>query len=179
MSPTSPTSDQVAPWRQRFLDRLERSGRYRTWVLFAALAGMFATTFPVTILAVSLAPIADEFGSSETMMAWVISGPMLLSAVTFPLLGKLGDLRGHRTIFLFGFTGATIVAALTAFAWDPRFTHRLSHTGGDARRRDAADCDGIDFCRVPAGRSRPRNGLVVHDNCRRAGSRPHRRRPPR
>ncbi len=119
MPPTSPTSDQVAPWRQRFLDRLEQSGRYRTWVLFSALAGMFATTFPVTILAVSLAPIADEFGASETMMAWVISGPMLLSAVTFPLLGKLGDLRGHRTIFLLGFTGATVVAALTAFAWDP------------------------------------------------------------
>jgi len=79
---------------------------------------MFSTTFPITILAVSLAPIAEEFGAAETTMAWVISGPMLLSAVTFPLLGKLGDLRGHRTIFLLGFVGATVVAALTAFAWD-------------------------------------------------------------
>lgn len=119
MPPTSASSDQVAPWRQRFLDRLEQSGRYRNWVLFSTLAGMFATTFPVTILAVSLAPIADEFGASETTMAWVVSGPMLLSAVTFPLLGKLGDLRGHRIVFLLGFAGATLVAALTAFAWDP------------------------------------------------------------
>jgi MFS family permease len=108
----------IAPWRRAIVDRLEASGRYPSWVLFAALAGMFSTTFPITILAVSLAPIADEFASSETTMAWVISGPMLLSAVTFPLLGKLGDLRGHRTIFLLGFTGATIVAAVTALAWD-------------------------------------------------------------
>ena len=85
----------VAPWRRSILERLDASGRYPKWVLFAALAGMFSTTFPITILAVSLAPIADEFGAAETTMAWVISGPMLLSAVTFPLLGKLGDLRGQ------------------------------------------------------------------------------------
>ena len=112
------TTEAIAPWRRAILDRFESGGRYPTWVLFAALAGMFSTTFPITILAVSLAPIAEEFGAAETTMAWVISGPMLLSAVTFPLLGKLGDLRGHRTIFLLGFVGATLVAVLTAFAWD-------------------------------------------------------------
>jgi len=111
-------SNRVAPWRRSILERLDASDRYPKWVLFAALAGMFSTTFPITILAVSLAPIANEFGAAETTMAWVISGPMLLSAVTFPLLGKLGDLRGHRTIFLLGFVGATLVAVLTAFAWD-------------------------------------------------------------
>src|SRR5210317_1295222 len=102
----SPPPETISPWRRAILDRLESGGRYPGWVLFAALAGMFSTTFPITILAVSLAPIADEFGAAETTMAWVISGPMLLSAVTFPLLGKLGDLRGHRTIFLLGFVGA-------------------------------------------------------------------------
>jgi len=110
--------DRVAPWRQRLLDRLEAGGHYRGWVLFAALAGMFSTTFPITILAVSLAPIAEEFGTSETTIAWVISAPMLLSAVALPLVGKLGDLRGHRRIFLLGFAGSTLVAVLTAFAWD-------------------------------------------------------------
>jgi len=108
----------IPAWRQRIAERLEEAGRFRSAVLVTALAGMFATSFPVTILTVSLAPIADEFGEPETMIAWVIAAPMLLSAVFFPLLGKLGDLRGHRQIFLMGFTGATVVAALTAFAWD-------------------------------------------------------------
>ena len=112
------TESGISERRQRLLARLEASGRYRSAVLITALAGMFATSFPITILAVSLAPIADEFGTPQTTIAWVISAPMLLSAVTFPLLGKLGDLRGHRTIFLLGFGGATLVAALTALAWD-------------------------------------------------------------
>jgi MFS family permease len=112
----------AATWnarREALLERLEQSGRYPTWVLLAALAGMFATSFPVTILAVSLASIAREFAADETTMAWVISAPMLFSAVTFPLLGKLGDQRGHRRVFLVGFAGSTIVAILTALAWDP------------------------------------------------------------
>jgi MFS family permease len=103
--------------RKRLRARLEAGGRYPTWVLLAALAGMFATTFPITILAVSLGNIAREFGTRETTVAWVISAPMLLSAVTLPLLGKLGDLYGHRRVFLIGFAGATVVAGLTAMAW--------------------------------------------------------------
>lgn len=110
--------ESMRPWRRAIAARLEDSGRFRSAVLVTALAGMFATSFPITILTVSLAPIAEEFGAPETMIAWVISAPMLLSAVFFPLLGKLGDLRGHRKIFLMGFTGATFVAGLTAFAWD-------------------------------------------------------------
>jgi MFS family permease len=42
---------------------------------------------------------------------------MLCSAVALPLLGKLGDLHGHRRIFLLGFAAATVTAVLTAFAW--------------------------------------------------------------
>jgi MFS family permease len=99
--------------------RLAARGTHATWVLWAALAGMFATTFPITILTVSLAPIAAEFGTRETTMAWVISAPMLFSAVALPLLGKLGDLRGHRRVFLLGSTAATATAAATTLAWDP------------------------------------------------------------
>jgi EmrB/QacA subfamily drug resistance transporter len=111
-------SERISPRRLEFLTRLEQGGRYPTWVLMAALAGMFATSFPITILAVALGPIATEFGEKETTIAWVISAPMLLSAVAFPLVGKLGDLYGHRRIFLVGFSGATIVAFLTAMSWD-------------------------------------------------------------
>jgi len=104
--------------REEFVSRLEARGTYPTWVLVAALAGTFATTFPITILAVTLAPIAGEFGVRETTVAWVISAPLLLSAVTLPLLGKLGDLYGHRRVFLGGFAAATVTAVATAFAWD-------------------------------------------------------------
>jgi EmrB/QacA subfamily drug resistance transporter len=102
----------------RLRARIEGSPRYRNWVLVVALTGMFATTFPVTILTVSLGDIAREFETSETVLAWVISAPMLLSALALPILGKMGDLYGHRRVFISGFTLATIAAAATALAWN-------------------------------------------------------------
>ena len=99
--------------------RLGDGDRYKRWVLLTALAGMFATTFPVTLLAVSLSTIAEDFGTSETLIAWVISAPLLGSAIALPILGKLGDLYGHRRVFLSGFVVSVIVTATTVFAWDP------------------------------------------------------------
>ena len=114
-----PDAAREAPWGARFIGRLEARGSYPTWVLLAALSGMFASTFPITILTVSLASIAREFGTRETTMAWVIAAPMLISAVALPLLGKLGDLRGHRRVFLLGTAAATATAVATSFAWSP------------------------------------------------------------
>ncbi|WP_051062282.1 MFS transporter [Ilumatobacter nonamiensis] len=105
--------------RDQVQGRIARNGRYQRWVLLTALAGMFATTFPVTLLAVSLATIAEDLGTTETVIAWVISAPLLGSAIALPILGKLGDLYGHRRVFLTGFTISTVVTALTMFAWDP------------------------------------------------------------
>lgn len=114
-----PTSASPGSRRDRFTARLEARGRYPRWVLWSALAGMFATTFPITILTIALRSIADEFDSRETTIAWVITAPMLFSAVALPLLGKLGDLYGHRRVFLIGSTAATFTALATAFAWGP------------------------------------------------------------
>lgn len=116
---SAPPPEAPGGLRGRVIARLEERGSYPTWVLVAGLAGMFTATFPITILTVSLGSIAAEFGARETTVAWVIAAPMLLSAVALPLLGKLGDLRGHRRVFLAGYAAATVTAALTALAWDP------------------------------------------------------------
>lgn len=119
VGPVPDASSTIAAKRHDVQARLTASGRYPRWVLLTALTGMFATTFPVTLLAVSLPTIADDFDASETLIAWVISGPLLASAVALPILGKLGDLYGHRRVFLTGFTISTLVTALTVVAWDP------------------------------------------------------------
>ncbi len=118
---TLETVSSAAPTTRRdeVQSRLSESGSYPRWVLLTALTGMFATTFPVTLLAVSLSTIADDFGASETLVAWVISAPLLGSAVALPILGKLGDLYGHRRVFLVGFGVSTVITAATMFAWDP------------------------------------------------------------
>ena len=78
----------------------------------------FATTFTITILGVSLKTIAVDLESQVSTIAWVMTAPMLAQAVSAPLLGKLGDIHGHRRVYLIGFILATIVAIATAYAWD-------------------------------------------------------------
>jgi EmrB/QacA subfamily drug resistance transporter len=104
-------------FRHRISHRVRSSDHYPWWVLVTVLAGLFASGFTITIMAVSLKDIATDLGSSETALTWVVTGPFLALALTMPLFGKLGDLYGHRRVYLLGFAGFTIGAALTAVAW--------------------------------------------------------------
>jgi EmrB/QacA subfamily drug resistance transporter len=104
-------------FRARIRHRVTTSDRYPWWVLVTVLAGLFASGFTITIMAVSLSDIARDLGTSETALTWVVTGPFLGLALTMPLFGKLGDIWGHRRVYLLGFAGFTIGAALTAVAW--------------------------------------------------------------
>lgn len=87
-------------------------------VLWAGMIGMLATGFSFTILTVALNLIAVEFGVSEAFAAWTVSAPMLVSAAALPVIGKLGDMFGHRRIFIGGILGSTVFAFLCMLAWD-------------------------------------------------------------
>ncbi|HYV59326.1 MAG TPA: MFS transporter, partial [Acidimicrobiia bacterium] len=104
--------------RDRFGRRVRRSDRYRWWVLWTTLAGLFATGFTITILAVSLGDVSRDLGASETALTWTVTGPFLALALSMPLFGKIGDVRGHRRVYLAGLAGFTVATFLTAFAWD-------------------------------------------------------------
>ena len=86
-------------------------------ILAVVLYGLFAVNVTVTILAVSIHRIADEFGTADATMTWVVTGPMLAFGVIGPLVGKLGDRLGHRRIYLWGLVGTIVMALLSAAAW--------------------------------------------------------------
>ena len=103
--------------RDRWIADLTARGVHQRWILFAGLAGMFATNCTFTVLAVSLKHIAEELGARETTMAWVVTAPILFSAVALPVLGKAGDLYGHRRVFLLGSLAAMVLSFVTTAAW--------------------------------------------------------------
>ena len=72
----------------------------------------------MTIVTVSLDEIATDLGSDRTTLTWMITGLMVAMAVCTPLAGKLGDLRGHRLIFLIGLGGGAVTTLGAALAWD-------------------------------------------------------------
>jgi EmrB/QacA subfamily drug resistance transporter len=104
--------------RERVQRRVGKGDRYRWWVLWTVLAGLFASGFTITILAVSLGDVARDLGSSEISLTWTVTGPFLALALSMPLFGKIGDVRGHRRVYLFGLAGFTVGTFLTALAWD-------------------------------------------------------------
>jgi MFS family permease len=108
----------LAPLRERMRSALvERVGISRRKATLAVLlAGAFTVSFTITLLVVVLDTVARDLDSSVSVVSWSITGPMLVFAVVGPAFGTLGDLFGHKRVFVGGLLGAGIFAGLAAFA---------------------------------------------------------------
>jgi MFS family permease len=90
--------------------------RYRWYVLTVCMVGVAATSFPTTLLSASLPLIADDLDTRLSVISWVSVAPSIAFALGLPLFGRLGDLYGHRRVYLVGFGLATLFALLTALS---------------------------------------------------------------
>jgi len=106
----------IALLSTRVQQRALSSERHRWWVLCALLSGLFALNFTFTVFIVALPRVAHEFGTSITVLTWTMIGPLLAYGLAAPLFGKVGDVFGHRRLYLAGLLGAMVSAALTALA---------------------------------------------------------------
>jgi EmrB/QacA subfamily drug resistance transporter len=64
----------------------------------------------MTIVNVALPSIKDDLGFSETSLAWVVNAYLLTYGGCLLLGGRLGDLLGHRRLFLIGITLFTLAS---------------------------------------------------------------------
>jgi len=101
---------------QRVQRRAAGSPRYSWWMLWSLLAGLFALNFTFTVFIVALPKVAGEFHTSVTVLTWTMVGPLLAYGLAAPVLGKTGDVFGHRRLYLVGLAGAMVSAILTALA---------------------------------------------------------------
>ncbi|NDC27129.1 MAG: MFS transporter [Actinobacteria bacterium] len=110
----------VIPWSRLLRRTVTRrvSMTHRKATLLVLLASVFTVSFTITLLVVSLKTVADDVGTSVSVMSWVITGPLLAFGVVGPAFGKAGDLWGHKRLFVFGLVGAAIFALGSAFAWN-------------------------------------------------------------
>lgn len=112
----------VVPWpviiRERLARKVISSDRYRWWVLWTVLAGLFSINVTFTVFVVALPRVAQQFHTSEATLTWVVTGPLLSVGIAAPLLGKAGDVWGHRRLYLLGLLGGVLCAALSAAAPD-------------------------------------------------------------
>jgi EmrB/QacA subfamily drug resistance transporter len=90
-------------------------GRRRWLALVVLCLGDLMIVLDTTIVNVALPSIRADLGFSETSLAWVVNAYLLTFGGFLLLGGRLGDLYGHRRLFLVGislFTGASICCGL-------------------------------------------------------------------
>jgi EmrB/QacA subfamily drug resistance transporter len=84
------------------------------WLAFAVLSlGSFMIVLDTTIVNVALPSIRTDLGFTEASLAWVVNAYMLFFGGFLLLGGRLGDLYGHRKLFVAG-VGIFTVASLAA-----------------------------------------------------------------
>jgi len=94
--------------------------RTRWLALYVLCLGSLMIVLDVTIVNVALPSIRQDLGFSETSLAWVVNAYLLTYGGFLLLGGRLGDLYGHRRLFLAGialFTLASLVCGLSTTQW--------------------------------------------------------------
>jgi EmrB/QacA subfamily drug resistance transporter len=87
------------------------SDRSRWIALIVLCLGDVMIVLDTTIVNVALPSIREDLGFSETSLAWVVNAYLLTFGGFLLLGGRLGDLFGHRKLFLIG-VGSFTVASL-------------------------------------------------------------------
>jgi EmrB/QacA subfamily drug resistance transporter len=90
-------------------------GRTRWLALVVLCSGDLMIVLDVTIVGVALPSIKEDLGFSEASLAWVVNAYLLTFGGFLLLGGRLGDLFGHRRLFLIGialFTLASLACGL-------------------------------------------------------------------
>jgi EmrB/QacA subfamily drug resistance transporter len=90
--------------------------RSRWLALYVLCLGTLMIVLDVTIVNVALPSIKDDLGFTQASLAWVVNAYLLTYGGFLLLGGRLGDLFGHRRLFLLGlslFTAASLWCGLS------------------------------------------------------------------
>src|SRR5438876_1797360 len=86
------------------------NSRTRWYALIVLCLGSLMIVLDTTIVNVALPSIRTDLGFSQTSLAWVVNAYLLTFGGFLLLGGRLGDLFGHRRLFLSGITLFTLAS---------------------------------------------------------------------
>ncbi|MBM3287015.1 MAG: MFS transporter [Candidatus Eisenbacteria bacterium] len=89
----------------------------RPWWVFSAIgAGAFMSAFGGSAVNATLPVIQSSLGSGIATVQWVLTVFLLAVSALLLSFGRLGDILGHRTIYLWGFVGFIAGSTLCAIS---------------------------------------------------------------
>jgi EmrB/QacA subfamily drug resistance transporter len=95
--------------------------RTRWYALIVLCLGTLMIVLDTTIVNVALPSIRSDLGFSSTSLAWVVNAYLLTFGGFLLLGGRLGDLYGHRRLFLSGITLFTVASLACGIATSQEF----------------------------------------------------------
>jgi EmrB/QacA subfamily drug resistance transporter len=91
-----------------------RDGRWLALLILCM--GDLVIVLDVTIVGVALPSIRQDLGFSETSLAWVVNAYLITFGGCLLLGGRLGDLLGHRRLFVTGIAFFTLASLMCGLA---------------------------------------------------------------
>ena len=107
--------------------------RTRWMALYVLCLASLMIVLDVTVVNVALPSIKDDLGFCDTSLAWVVNAYLITYGGLLLLGGRLGDLYGHRRLFLIGITLFTLASLACGLATTQGFL-----VGARACRESAA-----------------------------------------
>ena len=95
---------------------MSTSDRARWFALAVLCMGVLMDVIDTTIVNVALPSIKTDLGFSATNLAWVINAYVLTFGGCLLLSGRLGDLYGHRRLFLIGIAAFSLTSLAAGLA---------------------------------------------------------------
>ena len=101
---SSPITDGLPPERRR-------------WALAAIFTALAMASLDTAIANIALPAIAADLGASPADVVWVVNVYQIALVATLLPLGALGEIVGHRRIYLGGLLLFTLASLGCAYAW--------------------------------------------------------------
>src|SRR5215204_3831979 len=92
------------------------SDRHRWIALYVLCTGVLMIVLDVTVVNVALPSIREDLGFSQASLAWVVNAYLITFGGFLLLGGRLGDLFGHRRLFVAGVALFTAASAVCGFS---------------------------------------------------------------
>jgi EmrB/QacA subfamily drug resistance transporter len=94
--------------------------RGNPWAILITLSlGFFMTLLDLTIVNIAIPSMITALGASLDEILWVVNAYVLVLAVLLITAGRLGDLRGQRTLFVAGVVVFTLASLACGLAPNP------------------------------------------------------------
>ncbi|MEV8268097.1 MFS transporter [Microbacterium sp. NPDC076911] len=107
-------SGTTAPAETREIPLPSHAHQWRAFWVCVSVAAL--TILDLTKVNVALPSIEDAFGSGSTALGFIVSGYVLAFGLVLVPMGRLGDQRSRRTLFIVGLSLFTLMSLVCALA---------------------------------------------------------------